>query len=173
MHKDLDREIKVLVLLDYLGCEKVAPVFAKMHYWDFVVSLADALEKYGRLTDKQVAAVCSSIDKHTGIHCKILDKLSHETMYNRGGGVSCNSRTTVDHDYGKLEVIQLYDLPFNSGDVVELELLPYNEHSVVIYYNNNPYKIPKPSCVDKAGSYVFNYKRTNVKGFLTLVENVV
>jgi len=161
--------VKVIRLLEYVQCSPISAAVEKIHYWDFVRSLADSYERHNSLTDKQYEALCNLINKHTECAVRHVGTITHEAGYSREGRTGGGTKERVDHDYGKLEAIQLYDLPFDSGSIVELEVHPYNSHSMVIELDGVPYKIPKPKEWDDLVDVTVKscrYKRTEHKGYL-------
>lgn len=167
--QDTQHIVKVVRVLEYVQCTPISEAIEKLHYWDFVKSLADNYEKYSSLTDRQRKALCDLILKHTECTVNYTDKIVHEVMYNKEGSTNSRARQSVEHDYGKLEVIQLYDLPFDSDSIVAIEVHPYNSHSMVIELDGVSYKIPKPKEWDDINSVttkICRYKRTNYKGYL-------
>jgi hypothetical protein len=167
-----DHRTLVWGLLKYLVVTDIDKVYNHMHYWNFIVGLAEYLESKGKLTDKQIASVTDSILRHTGVTCLISNRLTHEVKYNKVGGGSQGGKKVL-HNYDSLVTIQLYDLPFDNGEEVTIELLPYNSHNVVFIHNSKPYKIPLPTQLGKvkeAVTITAKYRRTKMKGFLDDIQ---
>lgn len=164
----------IVDMLEYVG---VGPydmdtVYSKIHYWDFVESLSTGYDKYGRLTEKQKEALKNLIRKHTGVECS--DKLTHRAQYSREGSKSNGVREQVFHSFSELETIQLFDLPYESGEELSAEFHPYNKHSMVTKIAGTYYKMPKPAMWDEftvPTTIKFTYRRTEAKGFLTKLQN--
>lgn len=167
--QDTEHSVKILKLLEYIQCRPISEAFGKIHFWDFIIDLANGYEKYGSLTDKQYEALQRLIAKHTG--CTTVDKevIVHKVQYESTGSIASNHRNKVEHDYGQLQIIQLFDLPFNNGEFVTMTVQPYNEYSMVIEHNGVMYKIPKPVGLDEileVTTIVAKYRRTECKGYL-------
>jgi hypothetical protein len=165
---------RVLRLLELVGCEKISVAFEKMHYWDFVVDIANYYAQNENISDKQYEAIVGLVHKHTDARCKPKgwELIVHEKQYDREGETTGGSRTTVEHNYGELHSIQLFDLPYENGELVGMIVHPYNSTHMVTHLNGVAYKIPKPDkwgeLVDKT-SIKCRYKRTACKGFLEKV----
>jgi len=162
---------KICDLLEYIGLSEndLEEVYYKIHFWSFVVSLADQLEESGSLSKKQKIALVNLIKKHTGADCNI-EVIGHSSRYHRKGGGSVSTSNRVKHTYGSLEDIQLYDLPYESGTTQTLTFFPYNSHSVVIKINHIAYRIPLPKIWSKLSEptdITFSYRRTACKGYMT------
>ena len=160
---------EVCNLLEYIGLSEddLETVYYKIYYWDFVKSLAEQLEERGYLSDKQQNALIDIIKKNTGAVCK-PEYLTHSTKYKRKGkGKPLGKR--VDHNFGNLTTIQLYDLPFEHESTQTLSFFPYNSHNVVVKIKGRFYKIPLPSTWNKPTeciSITFIYRRTAMKGYM-------
>ena len=166
--------ITLLKMLDYIGCEDNTKVVEKIHYWDFPISLCESFASFKSLTAKQEGSLTKLILKHTGVRCT-KKVLTHTRQYESSNIGSEKSKTRVEHNFHDLKVIQLFDLPFEDGSVNEMVVYPYNAHSIVFEYKSMFYKIPNPESfagkiLGKATIRV-RYKRTKVKGFLTLLNN--
>ena len=165
--------ITLLKMLDYIGCEDNTKVVEKIHYWDFPISLCESFASFKALTPKQEDSLVKLILKHTGVKCT-KEVLSHTRQYESSNIGSEKSKTKVEHNFHDLKVIQLFDLPFESESVNEMVVYPYNEHNIVFEYKSLFYKIPNPEKfpkIHKKTSIRVKYKRTKVKGFLTLLTN--
>lgn len=157
-------------LLEYVGLqeEDLETVYYKIHFWSFVISLADQLQTSGSLSTKQKTALVDLIKKHTGAICITTD-ISHEAKYSRAGTRTATNREEVKHEFFGLKDIQLYDLPFEHDSVQELEFHPYNRHSTVVRLRGKYYKIPLPtkwSKLTKSEIIKFRYRRTACKGYM-------
>ena len=164
---------ELVQLFQYIGVpeDRLELVCTKMYYWDFVESLSGGLVEYGTLTPKQKEALVRLVAKHTNTACSDEHVIQHTTKYESKGGGSGSSKRTL-HDFGKLEVIQLYDLPFTSGSTYTIKFYPYNANSIVTSIRGVYYKIPKPVLWAKFNEPIrveFTYKRTEMKGFMTKV----
>ena len=160
---------RIANLLVYIGVpdDDLARVWDKINYWDFVNSLAVGLEKYGSLTVKQKASLENLILKHTGTVCK-PNLIVHTKQYKRKGKAN-KPGNRVAHDFGKLNTIQLFDLPFTSMSENTAEFHPYNVHSLVVFIAGVGYKIPKPVLWEPfvvPTTITFVYRRTEMKGYM-------
>jgi len=161
--------VKVLRLLDYVGCNDIPTAFEKVHYWSFVTSLSNSYEKYRKLTDKQKDALQNLLRKHVGSTFVDTTAILHMTQYSRKGKTARGTYGRVEHDFDELNTIQLFDLPFDSDSIVTLEIHPYNSHNVVVMLDKLWYKIPKPAQwldINDVISKTCKYKRTEYKGYL-------
>ncbi len=178
--EDTITPIDIRLMLMYVGIqsEDMERVYSAVYYWDFVKSLTIGFKKYGKkLTDKQVAALRKSLSKKFP-SIEYTEVLSHTSKYGRTGGSSQSIRKMVLHRYGKLDTIQLVDLPFEEGELVTLDLYGYNKHSVVFTHNEHKYKIPKPTnltadiAIGSAITIKAKYHRTKCKGYLQDIKLV-
>jgi hypothetical protein len=175
--QETEQCIKVLKMLEYIGCEPISEAFGKIHYWDFVVSLSEGYESYNSLSDKQYEALVKLISKHTTATCKPKgwNSLDHTSKYSR----TCTQTTQVpkqrvEHDYEQLKSIQLYDLPYKDGEEIDLVVYPYNETHMVVKISGNNYKVPKPAKWENLTgetAVTCTYRRTEYKGYLEKKED--
>jgi hypothetical protein len=161
---------KICDLLEYIGLSEddLEHVYYKIHFWSFVVSLADQFEESGSLSPKQKTSLVGLILKHTGAVCT-TGVITHERQYARDGEGSGVAGVPVRHKFGHLTGIQLYDLPYDSGTTQSAEFHPYNSHTTVIRIKGQYYRIPLPSKWEEftePTTVEFTYKRTECKGFM-------
>jgi hypothetical protein len=163
---------KICDLLEYIGLSEddLETVYYKIHFWSFVVSLADQLEESGTLSPKQKKTLVDLVLKHTGAVCDTT-VLTHETRYERNGKKNNKAGVRVKHNFRNLKDIQLYDLPYKSGSTQSLEFHPYNLHTTVVKIKDKFYRIPLPSKwpkLKKVTTVTFTYKRTEFKGYMNI-----
>ena len=161
-------------LLEYIGlCEDdLEVVYNKMYFWSFVISLAEQFKERGSLSPKQKDSLVALVLKHTGAVCD-TSVITHGTQYERKGEGNKSTGKRVDHDFGQLHDIQLFDLPYDSGSTQTADFYPYNSHTTVINIKGKLYRIPLPSKWPKfkaTTSITFEYKRTACKGYMKEVS---
>lgn len=157
-------------LLEYIGLDEkdLDTVYYTIYFWTFVISLAEQFKERGSLSPKQKASLVALIFKHTGAVCD-TSAITHGTQYERKGGGNKSVGKRVDHDFGHLRDIQLFDLPYDSGSTQTVDFHPYNSHTTVISIKGKFYRIPLPSKWPKfkvTTSITFEYKRTACKGYM-------
>jgi hypothetical protein len=169
-----EESTNIIKLLEYVNCEPISEAFSKISYWSFIQNLSESYDKYKRLTPKQSQALVDIITKNTDCTAFVSPTITHINQYKSNSLGYTGAKKQVDHDFGKLEPIQLYDLPFNNGDIVDVELYKYNTHNLVLNIDNNWYKIPRPENIkeftDSSKIFKCKYKRTKYKGYLHLVD---
>lgn len=169
----VDVTVDIIALLEYIGCEDIATVFKKIHYWDFIRSLSSFYARNNHLSYKQTKTLVTSIYKHTGVTCNPKNKyvITHEVQYDREEeDKKITTKKTVEHNFDDLQTIQLFDLPLEDGETNSYLFHPYNDHSLVIKLEDSYFKIPKPTnfeTIYKPTTIAFKYHRTEKKGFLT------
>jgi hypothetical protein len=176
MYNRSEREesmLRTLRMLDELNVKPLYPIYEKIYFWSYTVSLSEYFEQRGSITAKQKEALFRMIEKHTG-YTMPDEVIVHDTLFTRDSEpVDTKTYNKVEHDYGKLEVIQLYDLPFENNEVIDIKVFPYNSHHMVFKYSGIAYKIPKPNTWDdiKIPTIVkCLYRRTKKRGFLTKIQ---
>lgn len=158
-------------LLEYIGLDEkdLEHVYYKIYYWSFVISLSEQYEESGSLSKKQQDSLVALILKHTGAVCD-TSTLTHGTQYKRKGKNKGSTCARVEHSFGHLHDIQLYDLPFESGSTQTLIFHPYNSHSTVVKLKGKHYRIPLPKKwkkFEEPTEITFKYKRTSCKGYMS------
>lgn len=159
---------KVAALLRHVGCSDILEALPKIHYLVFIGNLADWYHKYGRLSAKQKLVLIEIIESRTDATCSGT-RLGHESLYTCTGQRNGKSITRIDHPYGELTDLGLYDLPYTSGEEVVITVYPYSKISLVTYIEGLPYRIPKPDqwqVITEETKVACIYKRTACKGFL-------
>jgi hypothetical protein len=176
MYSKSEKEVsmlRTLRMLDELDVKPLYPIYEKIYFWSYTVSLSEYFEQRGSITVNQKKALFRMIEKHTG-YTMSDEVIVHDALFTREGGeVDTKNYNRVEHDYGKLEVIQLYDLPFENNEVVDITVFPYNSYHMVFKYSGIAYKIPKPNTwddIDTVTTIKCLYRRTKKKGFLIKVE---
>lgn len=167
--KNIEDEIN---MLEYTGCKGIGEVISKMYYWDFFISLSKGYKEYGSLTEKQYKALISMIEKHTDSTC-LPYEINHEGQYSKQSTGNVGTRKKVEHNFADLKVIQLFDLPYENGEVCTATFYPYNGTHCVIELGDKYYKIPKPVkwVVPEYKEIIkFKYKRTEMKGYMDKIE---
>ena len=164
-------------LLEYIGLSEndLEHVYYKIHFWSFVESLADQLEESGSLSNKQQSSIVALILKHTGAVCD-TSVLTHGTQYKRKGKKSKTSHNRVQHQFGTLLDIQLFDLPYESGSTQVLTFYPYSKSTTVTRIRSRYYRLPLPSKwgeLKEPTEIHFLYKRTACKGYMELIGKQV
>ena len=162
-------------LFAYLGLP-VAEAYDKFHYWQYFQSLSEGFDKYNSITEGQYNAIVKHISKHLGIELEPYDSLvaTHESKYKRKKKKSSSEKQVVrvNHNYGVLTDLSLWDLPYESGSIVEVEVHPYNSTTLVTRVRGKFYRIPCPMgwSIKEAQVVRCRYKRTEYKGFLTRLD---
>ena len=155
-------------MFKYFGLSDTDTEYAteQMHFWDYVISLSEGFVKFGSLTENQYNSMLKHFDKRGfaylpyGVARSNLYKAKKSSKVKRSA-----PRTEVL--FNNLQCINTYDLPFESGDTVEVIIHKFNNSSVVLESNSRYYKIPKPA-IYELGTISYLYHRTTYKGFLKL-----
>lgn len=161
-------------LFTYLGLP-VAEAYDKFHYWQYFQSLAEGFDKYNSITEGQYNSIVKHISKHLGIELKPYNMLvaTHESKYKRKHKTNLKKQVTrVKHNYGILTDLSLWDLPYESESIVEIEVYPYSSTTLVTKVKGKLYRIPCPMgwSIKEAQVVRCRYKRTEYKGFLTRLD---
>lgn len=158
----------IVEMLRYIGCEPFEEAYNTLHFWTFVQNLAEGYEKYRGLTDKQYEALCKIVVTRTS--CTVKPKGWQKSR--RNGGSDNVKKKVVDHNYTDLITIALYELPFESGTTVILDLEPYNKDRMVCNIGSTTYLIHRPDVWEPITAPITiecKYRRTKYKGFLERV----
>lgn len=147
-------------------------LYEKIPKTDFLYDIASFLSKNNYLTDNLQNQCEFHIHKYTGFN-DFYRPLGEDSRYTSNNEGADNTENEITHDFKKLEVIDIYELPFDNGQEAKITIHPYSQNNIVAEIKQHFYKIHKPVKFEipiESQEIKIKYKRTKYKGFLTLIS---